>query len=327
MRNLTFNASIACLAMAALCRPSSAQTPEVEARVFAFVDQHIAAATKLPATPEALKANVDRFQPPKLPPGGERYYQAALERFNAGIAPHLAKINHEAARRLEAGMSGKTVRTAETEQAHQLCLTTWTNDRALNSEFTKKCVKYPEELAAAACKAALERTNSKKLGHSRVIVAPDEKGKLGRIDFDQLVCAAAIDGFEVTVIKPWLFGSSTIELRSTIHPGHTISISISSRKEGGKPVWAATDIENHRVPFDSALETLACLQYDKRSAAPGLALDLVAAWGSDTLVDNPYAQGFLQGGMCVAWKNAWNMGLAQPEGLGAASILKQIFGN
>ena len=325
-RHIAFFAT-ACAATFPFANTSFGQATDAEARVFALVDRHVAEVRKRPATPEYLKANVERFAAPRLPPEDARFFDVAKARFLAGVAPHFAEIGREAERRLDVGMKGNTVRTAETENAYKLCETTWTNDRSFNAAFGSKCMAYAEALRDAACKASLVRTNSRKIGHSRVVMAEGEDGKLKRIDFDQLVCSAAIDGFEISVTQPWLFGSSTMAIKSTIMPGHTISISISRRTEGGRPVWVATDMEDARPPFDRPLETLACLQYDKRGAAPALAVNAALAWWSDSLVDNPYALGFLQGGICVAWKNAWNLGLAEPEGLGFASVIKQIIGN
>lgn len=319
--------AMACVATFPFASASFGQTADIEARVFAFVDRHVAEARKLPATPESLKENLQRFSAPRLAPADAKLTEVANARFLAGIAPHLAEIGREAERRLDAGMKDKSVRTADTESAHELCRTTWTNDRSLNAAFVAKCVNYDEALRAASCKASLARINSRKIGHSRIVMAADENGKLQRIDFDQLVCGAAIDGFEVSVTQPWLFGSSTMALRSTIVPGHTIAISISRRTEAGQPVWVATDMENARPPFDLPLQTLACLQYDKKSAAPALATNAALAWWSDSIVANPYAMGFFEGSMCIAWKNAWNLGLAEPEGLGFASVVKQLIGN
>lgn len=305
---------------------ASAQTADDEARVFALVDRAVAEAKRLPATPEGLTGNLKTFQPPRLQGSDGKYYEAARERFYAGIAPHLALIGREAERRLEAGMKGKTVRTAETEKAHELCRTTYTNDRAINAAFMQKCVEYSDALRGAACKASLEKINSRTLGHSKIIMAPDENGVLRSIDFDQLSCAVAIDGLAVTFEKPWLFGSTQLKLTSTIMPGHTVTISISKGSERGKDVWLANGIENARPPFEGPLQTLACLQTDKRSAAPGMALDAVSAWWSETLVDNPYALSFLDGATCQVWKNAWNLGQAEPEGLMGVSILKKLIG-
>lgn len=318
---------MSCVVSTSLGGPSLGQDTDAKARVFTLVDRHVAELRKLPATPETLKANVERFRLPRLAPEDGMLFDVANARFLAGIAPQLAEIGREAERRLDAGMKDKKVRTAETESAHKICQTTWTNDRAWNAAFTSKCVAYDEALRAAACKAALDRTNSRKIGHSRIVMAADEDGKLQRIDFDQLVCAAAIDGFEVSVTLPWLFGSATMALSSTIMPGHVITIPMSRRTEAGRPVWVASDIDSARSPFDRPLETLASLQYDKRSAAPAMAANAALAWWSESLVQNPYALGFIEGATCMTWKNAWTLGEPEPQSLGFASLLKRIAGN
>lgn len=108
-----------------------------------------------------------------------------------------------------------------------------------------------------ACKAALDKAGIETLGGPKLMTVARANGTLGPVDYNTMVCSAAIDGFAVTTKTSW-FGSPSI----TIGPARGgASATMKLRKttrEGGAEVWAIGDLEG-KAPLTTASDIAGCL--------------------------------------------------------------------
>jgi hypothetical protein len=108
-----------------------------------------------------------------------------------------------------------------------------------------------------ACKAALDKAGIETLGGPILMAVPRANGSLGPVDYNTMVCAAAIDGFAVKASTSW-FGSPSITI-APARGGTSATMKLrKATREGGVEVWAIGDLDG-KIPLTTASDLVGCL--------------------------------------------------------------------
>ncbi|MFC5422188.1 hypothetical protein ACFPOB_21720 [Bosea eneae] len=227
----------------------------------ARIQAAIAAAERTDRTLEAMVAA--KWLPmPDLRIGDPALASSMKERYEAAVLPIRRQVTDEIVEKLEEAYGRKTVADKLIRTARQACNEVWSKtlfssqDDGMRAIGTS-CKSTEAAFVQRACKSALDKAGIETLGGPKLMGVPRANGSLGPVDYNAVVCAAAIDGFAVTANISW-FGSPSI----TIGPARGgASATMKLRKvtrEGGVEIWAIGDLEG-RIPLTTTSDLLGCL--------------------------------------------------------------------
>ncbi|WP_306222647.1 hypothetical protein [Bosea beijingensis] len=221
----------------------------------------IAAAERTDRTLEAMVAA--KWLPmPDLRIGDPGLARSMKERYEAAVLPIRRQVTDEIVDKLEEAYGSKVVADKLVRTARQACNEVWSKTLFSGQDdgmraIDASCKSMEAAFVQRACKSALEKAGIETFGGPKLMVVPRANGSLGPVDYNAVVCAAAIDGFTVTAKTSW-FGSPSI----TIGPARGgASATMKLRKvtrEGGVEIWAIGDLEG-RIPLTTTLDLLGCL--------------------------------------------------------------------
>ncbi|WP_293806276.1 hypothetical protein [uncultured Bosea sp.] len=221
----------------------------------------IAAAERTDRTLEAMVAA--KWLPmPDLRIGDPALARSMKERYEAAVLPIRRQVTDEIVEKLEEAYGRKTVADKLIRTARQACNEVWSKTLFSSPDdgmraIDASCKNMEAAFIQRACKSALDKAGIETLGGPKLMAVPRANGSLGPVDYNTVVCAAAIDGFAVTASTSW-FGSPSI----TIGPARGgASATMKLRKvtrEGGVEIWAIGDLEG-RIPLTTTSDLLGCL--------------------------------------------------------------------
>lgn len=208
------------------------------------------------------------------------------------------------------------------------CSEPWAIAKATGRPIPRDCEEKLTQAEAERCSAALRSANVGSLGYTRILMARDGDERPQRLDFDRIVCAAAMDGYRVTLDRPLLFGSPTLAFDSSERPDHQIVITLERTDVGRETVWMATAVDGGRPPLETPLDTLACLQGDARGSVSKIAVSAGLAHLEGWDAGGFYTQGLMGMATCAGWKGAWHRGelLSDTIRKDASRVLKGLIG-
>lgn len=214
------------------------------------------------------------------------------------------------------------------ESRNASCTEPWAIAKATGRPIARDCEDRLAQAEAERCAAAVRNANIGLLGYTRVLMARDGDGRAQRLDFDRIVCAAAMDGYQANLNRPFLFGGPTLTFASSERSDQRIAISLERTNVANQTVWMATEVDGARPPLDTALDTLACLQEDARGAVSRIAVSAGLAHLEGWDAGGFYTQGFMGMATCAGWKGAWHRGelLSDTIRKDASRVLKGLMG-
>jgi hypothetical protein len=221
----------------------------------------IATAERSDRTLEAMVAA--KWLPmPNLGIGDPALARSAKERYESAVLPIRRQVTDEIVDKLEEAYGNKIVADKLIRTARQACNEVWSKtlfsgqDDGMRAIYTS-CKSMEAAFVKRACKAALDKAGIETLGGPKLMTVARANGTLGPVDYNTMVCAAAIDGFAVTTNTSW-FGSPSI----TIGPargGATVTMKLrKTTREGGVDVWAIGDLDG-KAPLTTASDLVGCL--------------------------------------------------------------------
>lgn len=221
----------------------------------------IAAAERNDRTLEAMVAA--KWLPmPDLRIGDPGLARSMKERYEAAVLPIRRQVTDEIVDKLEEAYGNKVVADKLIRTARQACNEVWSKTLFSGQDdgmraIDASCKSMEAAFVKRACKAALDKAGIETLGGPRLMTVARANGTLGPVDYNTMVCAAAIDGFAVTTSTSW-FGSPSITIAPA--PGGA-SVTMKLRKatrEGAVEVWAIGDLDG-KVPLTTASDLAGCL--------------------------------------------------------------------
>lgn len=231
--------------------------PLVEARI----DPLIARVSDMPRTPSAaIAANMFR-----LPDDVARQFPGTLrteaaDRWRVAMKPVRVEVLETVRLEMEAAYKGKSVMDASILEARRRCDLTWTDDPFLDKPFSEDCSRLWQSFVKSSCETAISKAGAARLGHSGTLVALSGKANVRTFDLDSLVCAAALDGFAVS-LETGLFSGPSLVFSAPASPKDVVEVALRKDEHEGKAVWAAgADLKRTREPFRTGYDILACMQ-------------------------------------------------------------------
>lgn len=221
----------------------------------------IAAAERTDRTLEAMVAA--KWLPmPDLRVGDPALARTMKERYEGAVLPIRRQVTDEIVEKLEEAYGSKVVADKLIRTARQACNEVWSRmlfasqDDGMRAIDTS-CKSMEAAFVKRACKSALDQAGIETLGGPKLMAVPRANGSLGPVDYNTMVCAAAIDGFAVTTSTSW-FGSPSITIEPARGgPSATMKLRKTTR-EGGVEVWAIGDLEG-KILLTTAADLLGCL--------------------------------------------------------------------
>jgi len=238
----------------------------------ARIQAAIAAAERTDRTLEAMVAA--KWLPmPDLRIGDPALARSMKERYEAAALPIRRQVTDEIVDKLEEAYGSKVVADKLIRTARQACNEVWSKTLFSGQDdgmraIDASCKNMEAAFVKRACKAALDKAGIETLGGPRLMAVPRANGSLGPVDYNTMVCAAAIDGFAVNARTSW-FGSPSI----TIGPargGATATMKLrKATREGGVEVWAIGDLDG-KIPLTTASDLVGCLAttFDRNDPTP-----------------------------------------------------------
>lgn len=293
-------------------RTGAVLTKVAEARIKAA----IAVAERTDRTLEAMVAA--KWLPmPQLGIGDPALARTITERYEATVAPIRQQVTDEIEDQVEQSYAGKVAVDGVVHKIRTVCREFWTKTlfsspvdgaRAVD----RKCREAEQAFAQRGCKHALDRSNIEHLGWSKIMAVPRPDGSLEPVNFNGLVCAAAIDGFSVALSSSWLpFSAPTLTIRPATGGG---AITVRLRKltrENGVNLWLAEDAGSI-ASLSTAHDVMTCFQStidDTDAMTIAKTVGYVAASASGFGMGLSDFMGLVGGGIsaaqCKAAKRGW----------------------
>ena len=227
----------------------------------ARIDAAIAAAERTDRTLEAMVAA--KWLPmPDLRIGDPAMAHTMKERYEAAVLPIRRQVTDEIVEKLEEAYVNKIVADKLVRTARQACNATWSKTLFSSQDdgmraIDASCKKMEADFVKRACKAALDKAGIETLGGPKLMTVARANGTLGPVDYNAMVCSAAIDGFAVTTNTSW-FGSPTVTI-GPVKGGASVTLKLRrTTREGGAEVWAIGDLEGN-APLTTASDIAGCL--------------------------------------------------------------------
>lgn len=225
------------------------------------IDAAIAAAERTDRTLEAMVAA--KWLPmPDLRIGDPVMARTMKERYEAAVLPIRRQVTDEIVEKLEEAYGNKIVADKLVRTARQACNATWSQTLFSSQDDGMRaidagCKKMEADFVRRACKAALDKAGIETLGGPKLMTVARANGTLGPVDYNTMVCSAAIDGFAVTTSTSW-FGSPTVTI-GPVKGGASVTLKLrKTTREGGVEVWAIGDLEG-KAPLTTASDLTGCL--------------------------------------------------------------------
>lgn len=229
----------------------------VEARI----DPLVAKLSDMPRTPAgAIAAGMFR-----IPDDVGRQFPGTLrteaaDRWRVAMKPVRVEVLETVRLEMEAAYKGKSVMDASILEARRRCDLTWTDDPFLDKPFSEDCSRLWQSFVKSSCETAISKAGAARLGHSGTLVALSGKANVRTFDLDSLVCAAALDGFAVS-LETGLFSGPSLVFSAPASPKDVVEVALRKDEHEGKAVWAAgADLKRTREPFRTGYDILACMQ-------------------------------------------------------------------
>lgn len=188
--------------------------------------------------------------------------RSAKERYEAAVLPIRRQVTDEIVEKLEEAYGNKIVADKLIRTARQACNEVWSKTLFSSQDdgmraIDTSCKSMEAAFVKRACKAALDKAGIETLGGPKLMTVARANGTLGPVDYNNMVCAAAIDGFAVTTSTSW-FGSPSITIGSA-RGDATVTMKLrKTTREGGVEVWAIGDLEG-KAPLTTASDLVGCL--------------------------------------------------------------------
>lgn len=221
----------------------------------------IAAAERTDRTLEAMVAA--KWLPmPDLRIGDAALARTMKERYEGAVLPIRRQVTDEIVEKLEEAYGSKVVADKLIRTARQACNEVWSKTLFASQDdgmraIETSCRGMEAAFVQRACKHALDKAGIETLGGPKLMAVPRANGTLGPVDYNAVVCAAAIDGFAVTTTTSW-FGSPSITIGPARgEPSVTMKLRKANR-EGGVEIWAIGDFDG-KIPLTTASDLLGCL--------------------------------------------------------------------
>ncbi len=221
----------------------------------------ISAAERTDRTLEAMVAA--KWLPmPNLGIGDPALTRTTKERYEAAVMPIRRQVTDEIVQKLEEAYGNKIIADKLIRTARQACQEVWSKTLFSSQDdgmraIDTSCKSMEASFVQRACKNALDKAGIETLGGPKLMTVARANGTLGPVDYNTMVCAAAIDGFAVTTSTSW-FGSPSV----TIGPARgeaTVTMKLrKTTREGGVEVWAIGDLEG-KAPLTTASDLVGCL--------------------------------------------------------------------
>lgn len=230
--------------------------PLVEARV----DPILAKLGDMPRTADAARAANMYRMPNELAqqfPGVLR--AEATDRWRIAVKPIRVEVLETIRLEMEAAYRGKSVVDDAIRESRKRCDLSWTDDPALDKPFSEECSRLWQAFVKSSCETAVSKAGAAKLGHSGTLVGLSGKANVRAFDLDSLVCAAALDGFAVT-LETGFFSGPSLVFSTPAAPRDVVEVALKKDEHEGKPVWAAGELKRTREPFRTGYDILACMQ-------------------------------------------------------------------
>lgn len=238
-------------------RADAVLSKAAEARIQAA----IAAAERTDRTLEAMVAA--KWLPmPDLRIGDPALARSMKERYEAAALPIRRQVTDEIVDKLEEAYGSKVVADKLIRTARQACNEVWSKTLFSGQDdgmraIDASCKSMEASFVKRACKAALDKAGIETLGGPILMAVPRANGSLGPVDYNTMVCAAAIDGFAVKASTSW-FGSPSITI-APARGGTSATMKLrKATREGGVEVWAIGDLDG-KIPLTTASDLVGCL--------------------------------------------------------------------
>lgn len=199
---------------------------------------------------------------PDLRIGDPTLARSMKERYEAAVLPIRRQVTDEIVDKLEEAYGSKIVADKLIRTARQACNEVWSKTLFSSQDdgmrtIDASCKRMEAAFVQRACKSALDKAGIETLGGPKLMGVPRANGTLGPVDYNTMVCAAAIDGFTVTTTTSW-FGSPSITIAPARGgPSATLKLRKATR-EGGVEIWAIGDLEG-KIPLTTAWDLVGCL--------------------------------------------------------------------
>ncbi|MBN9435785.1 hypothetical protein [Bosea sp. (in: a-proteobacteria)] len=227
----------------------------------ARIQAAIAAAERTDRTLEAMVAA--KWLPvPDLRIGDPALARSMKERYEAAVLPIRRQVTDEIVEKLEEAYGSKVVADKLIRTARQACNEVWSKTLFSSQDdgmraIDASCKSMEAAFVKRACKAALDKAGIETLGGPKLMAVPRANGSLGPVDYNTLVCAAAIDGFAVTANTSW-FGSPSITIGPARGGGSATMKLRKVTREGGVEIWAIGDLDG-KIPLTTTSDLVGCL--------------------------------------------------------------------